>query len=66
MLAIEVKGSSRVEPRDLRSMMAFIEEYAPKKALLICNEREEHVQGQIRIMPWQRFLEDLWERKIIR
>jgi len=47
-------------------MMAFIEEYAPKKALLICNEREERVQGQIRIMPWQRFLENLWDGKIIR
>jgi predicted AAA+ superfamily ATPase len=65
-VAIEVKGSSRVEQRDLRSMMAFIEEYAPKKALLVCNEREERVQGQIRIMPWRRFLEDLWEGKIIR
>jgi predicted AAA+ superfamily ATPase len=65
-VAIEVKGSNRVEQRDLRSMMAFIEEYAPKKALLVCNEREERVQGQIRIMPWRRFLEDLWEGKIIR
>ena len=65
-VAIEVKGSSRVEQRDLRPMMAFAEEYAPKKALLVCNEREERVQGRIRIMPWRRFLEDLWEGKIIR
>jgi len=65
-VAIEVKGSSRVEQRDLRSMMAFVGEYAPGKALLVCNEREERVQGRIRIMPWRRFLEDLWEGKIIR
>jgi len=65
-VAIEVKGSSRVEQRDLRPMMAFVGEYAPKKALLVCNEREERVQGRIRIMPWRRFLEDLWEGKIIR
>jgi len=65
-VAIEVKGSSRVEQRDLRPMMAFAEEYAPKKALLVCNEREERIQGRIRIMPWRRFLEDLWEGKIIR
>ena len=65
-VAIEVKGSSRVEQRDLRPMMAFAEEYAPKKALLVCNEREERIQGRIRIMPWRRFLEDLWEEKIIR
>ena len=65
-VAIEVKGSSRVEQRDLRPMMAFTEEYAPKKSLLVCNEREERVQGRIRIIPWRRFLEDLWEGKIIR
>jgi predicted AAA+ superfamily ATPase len=65
-VAIEVKGSSRVEQRDLRPMMAFAEEYAPKKSLLVCNDREERVQGRIRIMPWRRFLEDLWEGKIIR
>jgi predicted AAA+ superfamily ATPase len=65
-VAIEVKGSSRVEQRDLRSLMAFIEEYSPKKALLICNEKEERVQGRVRIMPWRRFLEDLWEGRIIR
>lgn len=65
-VALEVKGSSRVEQRDLRSLKAFIEEYSPKKALLICNEREERVQGRIRIMPWRRFLEDLWDGKIIR
>jgi predicted AAA+ superfamily ATPase len=65
-VAIEVKGSSRVEQRDLRSLMAFIEEYSPKKALLICNEKEERVQGRVRIMPWRRFLEDLWKGKIIR
>ena len=65
-VAIEVKGSSRVEQRDLRSLIAFIEEYSPKKALLICNEKEERVQGRVRIMPWRRFLEDLWKGKIIR
>ena len=65
-VAIEVKGSSRVEQRDLRPMMAFAEEYAPKKSLLVCNEREERVHGRIRIMPWRRFLEDLWEGRIIR
>jgi predicted AAA+ superfamily ATPase len=65
-VAIEVKGGSRVNQKDLRSLMAFIEEYSPKKALLICNEKEERVQGRVRIMPWRNFLENLWEGKIIR
>jgi predicted AAA+ superfamily ATPase len=65
-VAIEVKGAIRVEKRDLRPLNAFIEEYSPRKALVVCNEREERVHGRIRIMPYRNFLRDLWEGKIIR
>jgi len=64
-VAIEVKGAGRIEKMDLRPLTAFIEEYSPRKALVVCNEKEERVQGQIRIMPYQNFLSDLWEGKII-
>jgi predicted AAA+ superfamily ATPase len=50
----------------LRPLTAFIEEYSPCKAMVVCNEREERVHGQIRIMPYQNFLRDLWTGKIIR
>jgi len=65
-VAIEIKGTSRVDQRDLRSLTAFAEEYSPKKALVVCNEREERLHGNIRILPWRHFLENLWEGKIIR
>ena len=65
-VAIEVKGAIRIEKRDLRPLNAFIEEYSPRKALVVCNEREERVHGRIRIMPYRNFLRDLWEGKIIR
>ncbi len=65
-VAIEVKGQSRVNSRALRPLSAFIKEHAPKKALVVCNEREERVVGKIRILPWQRFLEKLWGDRIIR
>jgi len=64
-VAIEVKGSSRVDNRELRSLNVFIEKYAPRQALLVCNEKEERLHGPIRIMPWKNFLHDLWEGKII-
>jgi len=64
-VAIEVKGAGRIEKMDLRPLTAFIEEYSPRKALVVCSEKEERVQGQIRIMPYQNFLSDLWEGKII-
>ncbi len=64
-VAIEVKGTTHVKKRDLRSLTAFIEEYSPRKALVVCNEREERVHGRIRIIPYRNFLRDLWGDKII-
>lgn len=64
-VAIEVKGTSRVEHKDLRPLMAFRDEYAPGKALLICNERAARIHQGIRVLPWRNFLQDLWEGKII-
>ncbi len=64
-VAIEVKGSSRVDNRELRSLNVFVEKYSPRKALVVCNEREERLHGRIRIMPWKNFLRDLWKGEII-
>ena len=64
-VAIEVKGQSQVDKRALRPLSAFINEHTPKKALVVCSEREERVVGRIKILPWRRFLEELWGDKII-
>ncbi|MBU1147596.1 MAG: AAA family ATPase [Candidatus Omnitrophica bacterium] len=64
-IAIEVKGSSRIDNRDLKSLKAFIEEYSPKKAVLVCNEKEKRVSGKIQIMPWKDFLLKLWAGNIL-
>ena len=64
-VAIEVKGSSRVERNELRPLLAFREEYSPRQTLVVCNERVERIHEQIRILPWRVFLRDLWDGKII-
>ena len=64
-VAIEVKGATYLEKRDLRPLIAFVEEYSPRKAFVVCNEREERVHGKIRIMPYRAFLRDLWDGKIL-
>ncbi len=65
-VALEVKGTSRLDGRDIRSLVAFTEEYKPKKAIIVCNEKEERVIGQIRILPWCTFLAMLWGGAVIR
>jgi len=64
-VAIEVKGTNRVERSELRPLMAFRDEYAPRQTLVVCNERVERIHEHIRILPWRVFLRDLWEGKII-
>ena len=64
-VAIEIKGTNRVDKRDLRSLITFMEEYSPRKSMFVCNEREERVYKEIQIVPWRKFLYDLWEGKII-
>jgi len=64
-VAIEVKGTSRVDPADLRPLKAFIQEYAPASALVVCNERAPRVHEDIRILPWRVFLKMLWSGEVL-
>ena len=64
-VALEVKGTSRVDQSDLKSLKAFGQEHRPAKTLLVCNEKAARVTGKIRILPWRDFLADLWEGNII-
>ena len=65
-VAIEVKGTDRLDNRELRPLKAFIQEFSPNKALVVCNEREERVIDQIRIIPWRQFLSELWAGLMIK
>ncbi len=65
-VAIEVKGGRRVGGRDLHGLNAFAEEFKPKHALVVCNEREERAVGHIRIVPWKTFLTRLWDGDYLR
>lgn len=64
-VAVEVKGTSRIDNAELRPLKAFIQEYHPRKALLVCNERTARIQESIHILPWRDFLSMLWEGMII-
>jgi predicted AAA+ superfamily ATPase len=64
-VAIEVKGSSRIDNADLRPLRAFMEEYHPKKAFVVCNERRPRVHEGIYLQPWREFLTMLWNGSVI-
>lgn len=64
-VALEVKSGRRVDNKDIRPLSAFTDEFKPKRALLVCGEKQERLHGKIRVLPWRRFLELLWEGKVI-
>lgn len=64
-VAIEVKGTARVDDRDLRPLSLFCQVHRPRQSIVVCNEPEERLVGEVRILPWRRFFEELWSGRII-
>ena len=64
-VAVEVKGSSRVDPSDFRSLRAFVEDNSPRHAILVCNERVPRLVEGIEVLPWREFLSRLWGGQIL-
>ena len=64
-VAIEVKSTDHVENRHLKGLKAFAEEYEVKNKILISNDPLSRLIGDILILPWQIFLDKLWENEII-
>ncbi|HEY6320176.1 MAG TPA: hypothetical protein VJA16_01320 [Thermoanaerobaculia bacterium] len=59
-VAVAVKETSRIDPSDLRSLRAFIDDNRPRHAILVCNERAPRLAEGIEILPWREFLTRLW------
>jgi predicted AAA+ superfamily ATPase len=65
-VAVEVKGASRVDPSDFRSLRAFTEDIRPRRALLVCNEPAPRVVDGVEVVPWREFLARLWAGDVVR
>ncbi len=64
-VAIEVKSTNEANPRHLKGLKAFAEEYEVKKLILISNDPMPRLVENIEILPWKIFLERLWSGQII-
>jgi len=64
-IAVEIKGTSRIDNNDLAGLNGFIDEYSPSRAIVVSNEKQKRVCGKIEIMPWAVFLKELWEGRIV-
>lgn len=69
-VAIEVKVSSSPHLSDMRGLVAFCEDYKPKHALVVCRAPKKRIitvndEIKITVIPWQDFLEELWNKKYL-
>lgn len=64
-VAIEVKGSGRVDGRDLKGLHAFVRQHKPRLAIVVCNERRPRRVGDVLVLPYREFFERLWAQDII-
>jgi len=66
-VAIEVKGVDRVDAHHTKGILAFQEEYTVKKAIIVSlDPRPRALQNGILVLPWNHFLQKLWNGDIIR
>jgi len=64
-VAVEVKSGENIGGRELAGLRAFVEDHAPRKAIVVTTQpRRRHVDG-IDLIPWRDFLRELWAGKII-
>ena len=65
-VAVEVKATRRVSPRDLRGLRALADEVPLKQRLVVSLEpRERTTDEGVRVLPVATFLQRLWADELI-
>lgn len=66
LVAIEVKGTNRVDQADVKGLKAFSEEHSTERLICVCNEKFSRISNDIHFYPWRDFLTDLWKGQILK
>lgn len=64
-IAVEIKGTSRIDKKDMNGIEAFTQACHPKRSIIVCNEKERRIHSKIEIAPWEDFLQQLWAGEIL-
>ena len=64
-VALEVKSTEIVNERHLKGLKAFSEEYNVKRAIVVSNDPFPRSLGDIQVLPWKMFLDELWNGEIV-
>lgn len=64
-VAVETKSTGMVNPRHLKGLKSFAEEYKVKKSIIVSADPYPRQIDNITVLPWQVFLNSLWAGEII-
>lgn len=65
-VAIEVKSTTSANAADWKNLERFAEEYETKRRIVVSlDPRPRFIKGNLEVLPWRDFLEQLWSGKII-
>ena len=68
-VAIEVKLNKLIQPKDVKGIFHFLEEFPEAKGYAVCQcDRAyllEYKDKKVMVLPWNEFLKMLWNKKII-
>lgn len=62
IIAIEIKSSEM--PRKLSGLKSFLKDHSVQKALCVCRTPRAYSQNGIRFIPWEKYIELLYEKKL--
>lgn len=65
-IALEVKATDNIQPRHLKGLKAFAEEYKTARLMVVCNEPNPRQIENITVLPWNIFLDKLWAGELIK
>lgn len=64
-VAIEVKSSLNIQPEHLKGLQRFAEEFTTKRRILVSRDPTRRKIGEIELIPWKEFLDELWTDQLI-
>jgi uncharacterized protein len=64
-VAVEVKSTNMVNPRHLKGLKSFAEEYKVKKLIVVSTDLYPRQIDNVTILPWHLFVQQLWSGEII-
>jgi predicted AAA+ superfamily ATPase len=64
-VALEIKSTNMVNPRHIRGLHSFSEEYKVKKSIIVSNDPFPRRMNNVDVLPWKNFLDQLWAGAVI-